>query len=331
MWQALKNRINKQFNIQVTDKELALLHFAEKAQMQAFGMGSSKTAWEQMASGGVLDGSLIASSVTQMRQADAFAGGALATPQPVSNVDMFQVGLDVETLQDITPIGAAGGSMGELLRRIIQLLGPVSGTAAARALHTSTRGITKFSAQHFQSLPGPVQSLLQSAGITSAAIEGLNIDWGADFFDWFNPFDDDEEPADEAAVQALIDSWSQGGAMMPVGMGAGMPALGVGIVKTWVAGHFEDGRPIRFFRLANGLNYAEKENGTWKAFRYKKGTMIYSDGATTLQAFIRAERGLARQGKQLRRALDRVSPRRAPRASKAPVIIETGPGSVHTR
>jgi len=334
VWEALKKKINSAFpGYAITVSELESLQQEEVAMLQQMGIpfpeAQTSTVWWKIKSGAVALGGqavMIDQSLSRLRGA-----GVLAVPQKASELDILMADPVRRQLLETAQVGGiigGKGSMGELLRKIITALGPVTGTAVGRVLHSSTRGITQFTAANYSRLPAPVQTLLQSAGITSTFIEGSEIDW-SELIDWFNPFDDDEGPADEAAVQALIDSWGTGG-------GAGMamvPALGfgLGIVKTWTAGFFKNGTPITFFRTADGVVWVQRENGTWKSFRYKRGVMVYSDGATTLRSFLKADRALDHQARLLRRALDRRAPRRAPKAIKAPIIIETGPGSVHTR
>tara|TARA_B100000949_G_scaffold121167_1_gene107134 strand:- start:1363 stop:2367 length:1005 start_codon:yes stop_codon:yes gene_type:complete len=334
VWEALKKKINSAFpGYAITVSELESLQQEEVAMIQQMGIpfaeAQTSTVWWKIKSGAVgLAGQahMIDMSLSRLR-----GEGVLAVPQKASEYDILQADPFVRQILGTAQVGGIIGgrsSMGALLRKLIQALGAVPGTAVGRVLHDSTRGITQFTAANYSRLPAPVQTLLQSAGVTSAFIEGLDIDWSA-FVDWFDPFDDDGEgPPDEAAVQALIDSWGTGGAGMAM-----VPALGfgLGIVKTWTAGVFKNGSPITFFRTADGVVWVQRENGTWKSFRYKRGVMIYSDGATSLRSFLKADRALDHQARKLRRALDRRAPRRAPRALKAPVIIETGPGSVHTR
>jgi hypothetical protein len=330
MWEQLAARINKQFNINITAYELAVLHSLELSAMHEMGMGAGQTQWHKMAHGGALDGDLISKGAAQVRGSGTLAPGVLAQPQPTDPLSgTLADPISREILLTATPAGVAGGSMGALANILKAALGVLGAKAAMQVLRTQAGGAARFGAAQFARLPAPLQRLLENAGITSAVIGGIEIDW-SNLADLLWPFDDDEEETDEAQVQALIASWGQGdGAMVP--FGTGMQPMGWAIVKTWAAGHFKDGRPIRFFRLSNGLNYAERENGTWKPFRYKRGVMIYSDGATTLQHFLRADRALDHQAKQLRRALDRRAPRRQPRALKGPTIIESGPGSVHVR
>jgi len=334
VWEALKKKINSAFpGYAITISELESLHEEEVEMLLLMGNSPSdaqaNTIWWALKLGTVAVASqaqMIDLSLSRLRGA-----GVLALPQKASELDILMADPVRRQLLETAQVGGiirGGGSMGELLRKIITALGPVTGTAVGRVLHGATRGITQFTAANYSRLPAPVQTLLQSAGVTSTFIEGADIDW-SELIDWFNPFDDDEGPPDEGAVQALIDSWGTGG-------GAGMamvPALGfgLGIVKTWTAGNFKNGSPITFFRTADGVVWVQRENGTWKSFRYKRGVMVYSDGATTLRSFLKADRALDHQARLLRRALDRRAPRRAPKAIKAPIIIETGPGSVHTR
>jgi hypothetical protein len=329
MWELLAKKIKAQLGINITAADIATLQAREIGLAGEMGISPEEahmwTTWWHLREGSM---NLVDHASRIKKQFYALHEGVLAVPQEASGAEIFlatQKG-QIEDLQvGLTAGGGAGIIRGlagmNLLRELIQRLGAGRGAAAFEVVKRTLGPTGQMAVVQYNRLPVRLRDQLAQAGVTAALLAGFT--WGDE--------DDDDEFQVDADIEELIAE------MMEGGNGAGMlPAipnmmLGGGIVKAWSAGNFKNGSPITFYRTADGLVWVQRENGTWKSFRYKKGVMIYSDGATTLRSFLRADRALDHQAKQLRRALDRRAPRRQPRALKAPTIIETGPGSVHVR
>lgn len=101
--------------------------------------------------------------------------------------------------------------------------------------------------------------------------------------------------------------------------------ISTAVVGTWVA------NGVKFYRLADGKLAVQNTRGRWKVWRPKRPIVLMPTGASNLRQFLRADAVLNRQAKLLSKALARRSPATRRKASVRNVIVETGPGSVHTR
>jgi hypothetical protein len=332
LWQQLAAKINAQLGLGITAADLATLQAREVALLGEMGVSpidaQANTTWWHLREGSE---SVATHSSRIKKQFYALHEGVLAVPQPTTAPPLFVDPVERESLQDIQVALTAGGGGAaimrgiagmNLLRQLIQTLGRSNGQAAYEVVKRTLGPAGSMTLAQYNRLPNRLKDNLAQAGLTAAILAGF--EWG----------DDDEEEEGifimDADTQELIDQLMGDGFQSMIPAVQGM-MFGGGIVKAWTAGSFKNGQPIRFYRTADGRVWVQRENGTWKSFTYKKGVMIYSDGATTLRSFLRADRALDHQAKLLRRALDRRAPRRQPRALKAPTIIETGPGSVHVR
>jgi len=89
------------------------------------------------------------------------------------------------------------------------------------------------------------------------------------------------------------------------------------IIGGWVS------NGVQFYRLSNGKLGVLKKNGVWKEWRPKRPVVLYAGGVKDIKTLLKADKILAKEGKKLRKYLDRVAPR--PRKSKkAEVIAITG-------
>lgn len=111
--------------------------------------------------------------------------------------------------------------------------------------------------------------------------------------------------------EIVIEGVSGGEGLLPGRIVPGSASYGVGdiidgnqIVKVWVA------NGVNFVRLANGRLGAQRKDGTWKFWRPRKPIVLYSDGASDIKDYLRADNALDKQAKRLRKSLDRRAPRR---------------------
>lgn len=332
MWEQLAAKINAQLGLGITAADLATLQAREVALLGEMGVSpmdaQANTTWWHLREGSE---SVATHSSRIQKQFYALHEGVLAVPQPTTAPPLFVDPVERESLQDIQVALTAGGggaairgglAMGSLLRELITRLGVARGTAAFEVVRRTLGPAGTMTATQYNRLPARLRDALLQAGLTAGAIAAVPLIWGGD--------EEEDDVFLDEETEALIAELMDNGPIPMLPAVQGM-MFGGGIVKAWTAGSFKNGQPIRFYRTADGRVWVQRENGTWKSFTYKKGVMIYSDGATTLRSFLRADRALDHQAKQLRRALDRRAPRRQPRALKAPTIIETGPGSVHVR
>ena len=110
--------------------------------------------------------------------------------------------------------------------------------------------------------------------------------------------------------------------MVPAGPGGLSP---VGVVGTWVA------NGVTFYRLVDGRLAVQNSKGRWKVWRPRRPIVLFSNGASNLKDFIRADAALDRQAKRLRKALDRRAPRRTGstrRKGGVVLVQESGKGGV---
>lgn len=101
---------------------------------------------------------------------------------------------------------------------------------------------------------------------------------------------------------------------------------GIAIVGRWTA------NGIQFVKLSDGRHGAQRKNGTWKFWRPKRPLVLYASGASDLKTLLKADTAVTKQLKNLEKAINKRKPRqRRPRQGSAerPIIIESGPGSVH--
>lgn len=168
----------------------------------------------------------------------------------------------------------------------------------------------------WSSLPGPVRSALQAAGFVGTA------DVIQDF---------PGVPGESAILDVFQDDEPRfGGGGLPVptnGGGALALALQSGGIERFAIGSWV-ANGVTFYRLIDGRLAVQNKKGRWKIWKPKKPIVLYSDGASSLQAFLRADRALDRQSKKLRKALDRRAPRRKSATKSAGIIVESGPGNV---
>lgn len=109
-------------------------------------------------------------------------------------------------------------------------------------------------------------------------------------------------------------------------LGAGQTVFPGTVTKTWTA------NGINFVRLADGRMGAQRKTGEWRFWRPKKPIVLHSSGSSNLRTLLRADKAVDRQMKRLEKAIRRRNPprRRAQTPRNAPIIVETGPGSVKT-
>lgn len=109
-------------------------------------------------------------------------------------------------------------------------------------------------------------------------------------------------------------------------LGAGQTVFPGTVTKTWTA------NGINFVRLADGRMGAQRKTGEWKFWRPKKPIVLNSSGSSNLRTLLRADKAVDKQLKRLEKAIRRRNPprKRAQTSRNAPIIVETGPGSVRT-
>lgn len=174
----------------------------------------------------------------------------------------------------------------------------------------------RIAASRWQTLPGPIRGVLTALGVTEGLdilVSGVDLPSPSDVPELFGSGSDDLE-------DAVIREYAGGGGVDVFNGGGGMVPFGVTILHHWTA------NGVRFVRLSNGMLGAESRRKGWKFWRPKKPIVLFAGGAGNLRTFLRADRALNNQAKQLQKALNRRAPRRS--RSRTINIDESGPGSV---
>jgi len=164
----------------------------------------------------------------------------------------------------------------------------------------------------------------------------------------------------EAAVRSAMVAGRASVAGMPSWVGTALRLAGITAAVITVESAFDDGNPllpdifersnnlpaipgqvttdmhnhvvgsweangVTFYRLMDGKIAVQNKKGRWKVWRPKKPIILYSDGASSLKNFLKADVALDKQAKKLRKALDRRAPRRQ-RTPKAATAVAVRPG-----
>ena len=94
----------------------------------------------------------------------------------------------------------------------------------------------------------------------------------------------------------------------PAAQMGSLPA-GSTFVSSWVA------NGTTFYRLADGRLSVQNKRGVWKTWRPRRGTLVFSNGSSSLQGFLKADKALNKQSKRIEKVLNRrTRPRTKPRS-----------------
>lgn len=142
---------------------------------------------------------------------------------------------------------------------------------------------------HWSRLPGWAQAALSGAGIVVGSIVGGEVVEGI--------MDSDSNGRGNAEIEHIP--------LVPGGPDVGHPGIDPShhAIGSWVA------NGVTFYRLADGRLAVQNLKGRWKVWKPKKPIVMYSDGASSLKTFLRADRALDKQAKRLAKALNRRAPR----------------------
>jgi len=187
------------------------------------------------------------------------------------NFDDFYGGADGGLPGPVAATPAVGGALA------------LAGAASAWALARATLGrVGRISAAQWGALPGWARSALSVVGITIGADLALDL------------------PGVPGDIIPQINI--PGTLASPFTGGADFPALHDHIVGGWVA------NGVPFYRLASGKLAVQNKKGRWKVWMPKKPTVLYNNGASSLQSFLKADKIIDRQAKKLAKALRRRAP-----------------------